>query len=239
MNIEILLVTLLYAVTLVGFIVAINSRGPVRVALSYFFAILCLCASVFHTARLVTAASGDLFPGMAGGAASGASRAGEIDPATASGNAVILAADTGTETAAGTEVSPVDKAALADARNRLRSLVQTSMRLQGNLSRLVLQNLVDLPEEEFQYLRSVATSSFAEAAKLQNRFKSLKADIPGELNEAATQVERGLDALYSASHNLDRFFRAENNEEERMRRESFLSERQQSAAFFRRALERL
>jgi hypothetical protein len=49
MKTDLLLLTLLYAVAFTAFIGAINSRGPARVALSYFLAILTLCAAVFHT----------------------------------------------------------------------------------------------------------------------------------------------------------------------------------------------
>ncbi len=240
MNVEILLITLLYAVTLVGFIAAINSRGPARIGLSYFFAILCLCASVFHTARLLTSSEG-LFG--ASSEAERGTRAGSAAPAerqtrAVTQEAVIMPADTDVATPPPAQAN-AQQSGLAEARNRLRSLVESSSRLQGNLSRLVLQNLIDLPEEEFQYMRSVAASSVAEASKLQARFNSLKGEIPTELAEAGKQVERGLEALNGACHNLDRFFRAENEAEERLRRESFLSERQQAAAFFRRALDRL
>jgi hypothetical protein len=55
---DLLLLTLLYAVACTAFIGAINARGPARVVLSYFLAILTLCAAVFHTSQLV--AGGDL-----------------------------------------------------------------------------------------------------------------------------------------------------------------------------------
>jgi len=54
---DLLLLTLLYAVAFTAFIGAINSRGPARVALSYFLAILTLCAAVFHTSQYLAGGS--------------------------------------------------------------------------------------------------------------------------------------------------------------------------------------
>src|SRR5882757_2824611 len=58
MQTDLMLLTLLYAVAFTAFVGAINSRGPARVALSYFLAILTLCAAVFHTSQFM--AGGEL-----------------------------------------------------------------------------------------------------------------------------------------------------------------------------------
>jgi hypothetical protein len=224
MQLELLLLTLLYVVAAAAFVGAINAHGPARVVLSYFLAILCLCAAVFHTSQYL---------------AIGPSGSSRLEPAPAfaepapADQGVVLAPPAMSDTQALADSRHA--AALAEARNELKQVQETAERILRNLSSLNLAGVADVSDEEYEALQNRAVGYLTEARRAKDRLEAVTAKAPPGLGETQETLVRGMDNLVAAAYNAERFFKSENDTEEKERLANFRRGSQAASAAFNKA----
>ena len=219
MKTDLMLLTLLYAVAFTAFVGAINSRGPARVALSYFLAILTLCAAVFHTSQY-----------LAGGGLS------EDD-------AVVVAPPPDRSASRSPEPPPPDTAALnasknevmvAEGKNELKGVLEVSRRVARNLSSLNLGAVADISDEEYESLQNRAVSYLSEARRAKERLAAAAPKVPPQLKEQQDTLAKGIESLVTAAYNAERFFKSENDTEEKQHAAAFRRGAQEANAAFKK-----
>lgn len=206
MNLELLLLTVLYAVAFAAFVGAINAHGPTRTALSYFLAILCLCAAVFHTSQyLAMGPSGRLSnePAVLTPAVPEQAQILTPPPAPAPDTAALAASK--------------NAVALAEARSELRSVQESAQRVLRSLASLNLGAVADISDEEYEILQNRSVGYLSEARKAKERFTAVSAKAPPGLGETQETLSKALENLVAAAYNAERFFKSENDTEERER----------------------
>jgi hypothetical protein len=221
---DLLLLTLLYAVACTAFIGAINARGPVRVVLSYFLAILTLCAAVFHTSQMV--AGGDL---------------GKADvvvaPPPAPEPVKAPEPPPGPDTAAIN--SSQRDAAVAEGKNELKGVLDAARHTARSLASLNLGAVADISDEEYEGLQNRAIGYLAEARKDKDKLGAAAAKTPPQLKGAVDELAKGMESLVAAAYNAERFFKAENDTEEKQHAAAFRRGSQEANAAFKKAGEML
>lgn len=227
MQLELLLLTLLYVVAAAAFVGAINAHGPARVVLSYFLAILCLCAAVFHTSQyLALGQSGfsRLEPAPAYS---------EPGPSSSADQGVVLAPPAMPDTQALADSR--NAAALAEARNELRQVQESAERILRNLSTLNLSGVADVSDEEYEMLQNRAVGYLVEARRAKDRLEAATAKAPPGLGETQVTLVRGMENLVAAAYNAERFFKSENDTEEKERLANFRRGSQAASAALNKA----
>jgi hypothetical protein len=219
MSLEPLLLTLLYALALVAVIGAINSRDTVRMVISSLLAMLCLAAAVYHTSRYLTL--------QEAAAAAAEAPAPEPPPPPPPG-----------PDPAGLGASQ-QQAALAEARAKLRGVLEMAERLRQNLSGFDLTRVTEISDEEYQRMQGRAQALSAEARRLKERVDETTPQLPGGLEGAVEALNTAVEGLTTGSHNLERFFKSENDTEERERRGAFRQGVQNAEAALRKVESRL
>src|SRR4051812_29551579 len=169
MKTDLLLLTLLYAVACAAFIGAINARGPARVVLSYFLAILTLCAAVFHTSQFV--ASGDFGKGDV-----------VVAPPPAPEPVKPPEPPPGPDTAS-INASQRD-AAVAEGKNELKGVLDAARHTARSLASLNLGAVADISDEEYEGLQNRAIGYLAEARKDKDKLGAVAAKTPPQLKGA-------------------------------------------------------
>jgi hypothetical protein len=222
---DLLLLTLLYAVACAAFIGAINSRGPARVALSYFLAILTLCAAVFHTSQYL-AGGGDLLRGDEAVIVAPPIQ----QPSTPPPEQPVTppAPDTAALNASRNE------AAIAEGRNELKGVLDGANRVSRNLSTLNLSAVADVSDEEYEVLQNKAVGYLAESRKVKERFNDAAPKVPPQLKETQDQLSKGIESLVASAYNAERFFKSENDSEEKQHAAAFRRGLQDANASFRK-----
>jgi hypothetical protein len=220
MKTDLMLLTLLYAVAFAAFIGAINSRGPARVALSYFLAILTLCAAVFHTSQY-----------LAGGGLS-------------QDDAVVVAPPPAIVAPPGpVEPPPPDTAALntsknevmvAEGKNELKGVLEVCRRVARNLSSLNLGAVADISDEEYESLQNRAVGYLSEARRAKERLTTAAPKVPPQLKEQQDLLAKGVESLITAAYNAERFFKSENDTEEKQHAAAFRRGAQEANAAFKK-----
>lgn len=220
MKTDLMLLTLLYAVAFAAFVGAINARGPARVALSYFLAILTLCAAVFHTSQY-----------MAGGGLP------QDDAVVVAPPPVIVAPP------APVEPPPPDTAALnasrneamvAEGKNELKGVLEVCRRVARNLSTLNLGAVADISDEEYESLQNRAVGYLSEARRAKERMTAAAPKVPPQLKEQQDLLAKGVESLIAAAYNAERFFKSENDTEEKQHAAAFRRGSQEANAAFRK-----
>lgn len=208
MKIELLQISLLWAITLVGFSVAINARAPVRVTLSYFCAILCLCGSVFHTIQY----------GMQESAANASViEAPATLPEPAPMNDVVIPAAVDTLGLAASKHA----AALGEASNELKQTLELAKRLADRLAGVDLTRVSDLSDAEYDAMQNKAFGFRSDVGKVKERLAEASLKMPPELKTATTKIQNAVGELAQAVQAYDRFFKAENDQEEADKQQNF------------------
>lgn len=203
MHLELLLLTVLYAVAFAAFVGAINAHGPARTALSYFLAILCLCAAVFHTSQyLAMGPSARLEP---------------VPPAAPPEQAQVLTPPAPPPPDTAALAASRNAVALAEARSELKSVQEGAQRVLKSLGSLNLGAVADISDEEYEVLQNRAMGYLSEARKTKERFTAAVAKAPPGLGETQETLSKALENLVAAAYNAERFFKSENDTEERER----------------------
>jgi hypothetical protein len=202
MKTDLMLLTLLYAVAFTAFIGAINSRGPARVALSYFLAILTLCAAVFHTSQF-----------MAGEGFGHDDAVVVAPPPVAPPPPPVPVAPPAPDTAALN--ASKNEVAIAEGKNELKAVLEAGRRVARNLSSLNLGAVADISDEEYESLQNRAVGYLGEARKTKDKLAAASAKVPPQLKDQQEQLGKGLEALVTAAYNAERFFKSENDTEEK------------------------
>jgi hypothetical protein len=219
MKTDLMILTLLYAVAFTAFIGAINARGPARVALSYFLAILTLCAAVFHTSQFL--AAGEL----------------QDDAVVVAPPPLVVAPPVAVEP------PPPDTAALAASRieaaigegkNEMKGVLEVVRRVARNLSSLNLGAVADISDEEYESLQNRAVGYLAEARRAKERLNGAASKIPPQLKEPQDLLAKGVESLVSAAYNAERFFKSENDTEEKQHAAAFRRGSQEANTAFRK-----
>jgi hypothetical protein len=218
MKTDLMILTLLYAVAFTAFIGAINARGPARVALSYFLAILTLCAAVFHTSQFL--AAGELQDDAVIVA----------PPPVAAPPPVVVepAPDTAALAASRNE------AAIGEGKNELKGVLEVARRVARNLSSLNLGAVADISDEEYESLQNRAVGYLAEARRAKERLNGAASKIPPQLKETQDLLAKGIESLVTAAYNAERFFKSENDTEEKQHAAAFRRGSQEANAAFRK-----
>ena len=218
---DLMVLTLLYAVAFTAFIGAINARGPARVALSYFLAILTLCAAVFHTSQFL---AGEGF---------GHDDAVVVAPPPAPVAPVPVPV----------EPPPPDTAALnasknavliAEGKNELKGVLDVGRRVARNLSSLNLGVVADISDEEYESLQNRAVGYLAEARRTKEKLVVASAKVPPQLKDQQELLGKGLESLVTAAYNAERFFKSENDTEEKQHAGVFRRGVQEANATFKK-----
>lgn len=203
MKSELLLLTLLWALTLNGFAIAVNARGPVRVTLSFAFAILCLGASVFHTSQYIV-------QNISRQAAVLEAPVPEVAP-------VVAEPEVDTAGLAASRQA----LALGRTRNQLKPYVETAKRLAERMAAVDLRRVADMTDAEYDGLQSKAFSFRSEVAKLKEKAIEQGPDFPPSLLMTLNRIQSAVDDLSLGVQAYDRFFKAENDDEEYAKLQSF------------------
>lgn len=219
MKTDLMLLTLMYGVALAAFIGAINARGPARVALSYFLAILCLCAAVFHTSQYLAVKDLD---------ADSAVVIPPPPPTAAVPEGPTLADSLALEASR-------NEAALAEGRNELNAVLESVRRVSRNLSSLNLGAVADISDEEYETLQNRALGYLSEARRAKENLASLSGKLPPQLKEAGDILGKGVESLVGAAYNAERFFKSENDSEEKQHVAAFRRGTQDAGAAFEKA----
>jgi|GEM_PF-1802436 len=222
MKTDLMLLTLLYAVAFTAFIGAINARGPARVALSYFLAILTLCAAVFHTSQFL--AGGE----MRDDAVVVAPPSPVVAPVPVAPPAPP-APDTAALAASKNEV------AIGEGKNELKGVLEAGRRVARNLSSLNLGAVADISDEEYESLQNRAVGYLAEARRAKERLGAAASKVPPQLKEPQEQLGKGIEALITAAYNAERFFKSENDTEEKQHAAAFRKGAQEANSAFKKA----
>ena len=217
-----MLLTLLYAVSCSAFIGAINSRGPARVALSYFFAILTLCAAVFHTSQLL--ADGDLFK---------ADAAVVVAPPPEPLKPVEPPPPPPPDTAALN--ASKNEAAVSEGKNELKGVLEGARRAARNLASLNLGAVADISDEEYEGLQNRSVGYLSEARKTKEKLAAVAGKVPPQLKDAQDQLAKGIESLVTAAYNAERFFKSENDTEEKQHAAAFRRGTQEANSAFKKA----
>ncbi len=207
MHLELLLLTVLYVVALGAFVGAINAHGPARVALSYFLAILCLCAAVFHTSQY-------LAMGPSGRLAHEPAVMTPPAPVVPDEGVVLappLAADTQALAASQNDV------ALAESKAELKGVHENAQRVLKSLASLNLGAVADVSDEEYEALQNRAVGYLSEARKAKDRLAAAMAKAPPGLGETQETLSKAIENLVAAAYAAERFFKSENDTEEKER----------------------
>jgi hypothetical protein len=229
MKTDLLLLTLMYVVAFAAFIGAINARGPARVALSYFLAILCLCAAVFHTSQYLAA------PSLALQAEQEAVVMTPPVPKLPDPPQAVAVPAPDTQ---GLAASKQD-ANLGEAKNDLKGVLESGLRVSRNLSSLNLGSAADISDEEYEGLQNRAIGYLSEARRVKEKLGGLSGKIPPGLNDAQDALSKGAENLAAAAANAERFFKSENDQEEKERLAAFRRGSQAASSSFRKAGELL
>lgn len=219
MKTDLLLLTLLYAVSCSAFIGAINSRGPARVALSYFFAILTLCAAVFHTSQLL--AGGDLL------------KADEVVIAPPEPIAPPVPLAPPAPDTAALNASKLE-AAVSEGKNELRGVLESARRTHRSLASLNLGAVADISDEEYEGLQNRAVSYLSDARKTKEKLATAAAKLPVPLKEVQDLMAKGVESMVNAAYNAERFFKSENDTEEKQHAAAFRRGSQEASAAFKK-----
>lgn len=221
MKTDLLLLTLLYAVACAAFIGAINARGPARVALSWFLAILTLCAAVFHTSQMV--AGGELAKADVVVAPPTPEPVKPPEPVAPAGP------DTAALNASQRE------AAVAEGKNELKGVLDAARRTARSLASLNLGGVADISDEEYEALQNRAVGYLGEARKNKEKLAAAAAKVPPQLKDAQDALSKGIEALVAAAYNAERFFKSENDNEEKQHAAAFRRGAQEANASFKKA----
>jgi len=243
---DLFLLTLLYAVACSAFIGAINARGPVRVALSYFLAILTLCAAIFNTSQYI--ASGSLSvhgddnavvlpppPSFPAPGANTAAPAPTPPPAPATAATVMAAPVNAAPSDTAGLGSSKNDVATAEAKNALKTVLESARRVSGSLAALNLGNVADISDEEYESMQNKTVSYLAEARRTKEKLAPLATKPPEGVKAAADNLSKGIEALVTAAYNAERFFKSENETEEKSHLAAFRSGSQTAKSLFKKA----
>ena len=219
MKTDLMLLTLLYAVAFAAFIGAINSRGPARVALSYFLAILTLCAAVFHTSQF-----------LAGG------RLSEDDAVVVAPPPLAVAPPAPVEPPPDTAAlnASQNEAMAAEGKNELKGVLDVCRRVARNLSSLNLGAVADISDEEYESLQNRAVGYLSEARRAKERLAAAAPKFPPQIKEQQDLLAKGIESLISAAYNAERFFKSENDTEEKQHAAAFRRGAQEANAAFKK-----
>ncbi len=226
MKSDLLMLTLMYSVACAAFIGAINSRGPVRVAISYFLAILTLCAAVYHTSQALSS----------------------ISLSSQSEDAVVVLPPPPSEPSpAPTPVAqprPSDSTAITASKSdadlnqtklELLGVLQTVQRISKNISSLNLGAVADISDEEYESLQNKTLNYLSESRKAKEKLLSFASTAHGPLKLAFDDLSGGVNDLVTAATNAERFFKSENDSEEKARLAAFRHGIQTANAQFKKA----
>jgi hypothetical protein len=225
MKSDLLLLTLLYAVACTAFIGAINSRGPARVVMSYFLAILTLCAAVFHTSQFIVSGSSDsqsedavvVTPPL------------PAFPTPAVSSPIVTPVDT-------LALAPsVDQVAIGAAKNELRSILAIGNRISASLASLNLGGVADISDEEYESLQNKTVGFLSEARRNKEKLAPILTKLPESLKPAGEDLSKAIEALVTASYNAERFFKSENDTEEKAHLAAYRRGSQSALTLFKKA----
>lgn len=216
---EILLITLLWAVTFTGFSVAVNARGPARVTVSYILAILSLCGSVFHSIQYIVSVE------VANAAIVEVPVVPEPEPE------IIKPAEIDT---VGLKASQL-AAAMGVARKELTQVIEQSSRLADRLAAVNLNRVPDLSDEEYDAMQNKAFGFRNEIGKIKDKLTSVVPTVPAPYKPVVAKIQAAINELSQASQAYDRFFKAENDQEESQRQELFRRSTQDAVAALKQA----
>ena len=217
---DLMQLTLLYAVAFSAFIGAINSRGPARVALSYFLAILTLCAAVFHTSQF-----------LAGSELKGDDAVVVAPPPQAVKPPEPVAPPPPDTAALG---ASKNEAALGEGKNELKGVLEGARRTAKNMSTLSLGAVADISDEEYESLQNRAVGYLAEARRAKDKLAAAASKVPAPLKDAQDQLGKGIESLVTAAYNAERFFKSENDTEEKQHAAAFRRGLQEANAAFKK-----
>ena len=191
MNIEILLLSILYVLAFVAFIGAINARGVTKMAISFFLAIVCLSTAIFHTAQFYVTRI-------------------EKQAAVEAQEQIEYAEKEAEELAQQIEVenkSKTEKAVESEKPKNTRtkkyltqasSLAQQSLQLSQSIEEIQLSGFELMTDSEYEALRNQAKGYLSTAMGLKNKLQELE-PAPAEVKAAHQKLENGLQNLVTAT----------------------------------------
>ncbi len=222
MNIEPLLLTLLFAVAATAAIGAINARDTVRMVVNALLAMFCLAAAVYHTSRFLTLKEVPPPPPPP-----------IVVPEPPKPPPPPPPPDTVGHGAAKHE------ALMAQGRTLLRGVFSKAEKLQSNLAAFDLSRVSDVSDEEYSNMQGRAQSYSAEARKLKETLEETVNQLPPGLENASEAISTAIEALAASASNLERFFKSENDSEEQGRSANFRRGVQAAESALRKAEIRL
>ena len=183
-NLEPVLLSVLFAVTAVAFIGVLNARGVWRTTVAAVLALFCLGAAVFHLNRAI------------------AHNSTRVEAQT---TVVVPATDVGSES--GSEQSYGSDAGLNE-------LLSATRALRDSLAAEDPTRARGLSDSAYQAFESRTDRYFTEARRLRESVARFAAEPPPGMDEAVEYLNLSLQPLVIAARDLNRFFKAESKEEE-------------------------
>jgi len=231
MELEVLVMILMFAVAGVGFISAINSRGTVRTVLSYILATLILISSLY---TVVNYNNEKMVRELAKKEAILAEKARQEE---------LLKQQKAEEEAR----AAAELAAQANAGNAQMGVFQQQLSVLANkgldIARAILAAPVDgeLSDDAFEALKKKAGGYKFSAGGLKKDIETKISGAPAGTDVSALKeiLDKAVRELNTAAHNLNLYFKAEGPDEENERYDAYQLNGKAAKADFTRALDKL
>ncbi len=202
MNVEILLLGLMCGLTIVGYMIAINAHGPIRLSVSYLLATVMLAGTVIAIVQYVNEG---------------------LDQAKlATLHQMELEKEKAEEQVKTSEEALRQNKVILSSAARLNGFISASTGLASSLSNV---NLLDLPDRESLENRAAITKS--KIAELKASFDKSKPFDP-QFADCVQNIDMGIASLIEASQYYVLYYRSDDAPQEQLR-ERILRQKAQNA----------
>lgn len=220
MQIDLINLTILWALGLVAISVAINSKGAARITISFFLAVVILGMGGFFTTLKLTALKDDF----------------AIQPAAQKIEqpvAIPQAPQPDPESLAVAkllEEKEEEEEAIAEYKQIMKPLLGQGNSLASAVYNFRMGDLRALSDTEYESLQNKAMNLRTRSTSLSRRIKNTPA--PASMVPLQQSINSAAEKLRLAGYSLHRFFNAENAEEEASMRAQFRNQSQSAQAGF-------
>jgi hypothetical protein len=224
MQIDLINLTILWALGLVAVTVALNAKGAARITISFFIAVIILGMGGFFTTLKLTALKDDFAmqstPPQKTEQPVAIPEAPQPDPESLA-VAQLLAE------------KAQEEEAIAEYKKVMRPLLGQGKSLASAIYNFRMGDLRSLSDTEYESLQNKAMNLRTRSTSLSRRVKN--SQTPASMVPLQQSINSAAEKLRLAGYSLHRFFNAENTEEEASMRAQFRNQSQSALAGFNAA----
>jgi len=223
MQIDLINLTILWALGLVALSVAINSKGAARITISFFLAVVILGMGGFFTTLKLTALKDDF----------------AMQPATQEIEQPVAIPQPPQPDPESLAVAKLlaekeeEEEAIAEYKKIIKPLLGQGKSLASAVYNFRMGDLRALSDTEYESLQNKAMNLRTRSTSLSRRIKNTQA--PASMVPLQQSINSAAEKLRLAGYSLHRFFNAENAEEEASMRAQFRNQSQSAQAGFNAA----